>query len=101
MNIQEYISSGIVESYVLGLASPEEGREFERICSEQAEVLAAREAFEKELEYHLQQSAIPPPRELKSSIFSRIGMEEEPQTPQNDRNKRVVPGKPERVPRLG
>ena len=46
MNVQDYISSGIVESYVLGLASPEEQSEFERMCREYPEVLQARVDFE-------------------------------------------------------
>ena len=50
MNTQEYISSGIVESYVLGLASEEERREFEKMCNQHPEVLAARNAFEIALE---------------------------------------------------
>jgi anti-sigma-K factor RskA len=42
VNKQEYISSGIVESYVLGLASAEERNEFEQMCSQYPDVLAAR-----------------------------------------------------------
>lgn len=95
MNIQEYISSGIIESYVLGLASPEEGIEFERICSAHAEVIAAREAFEKQLEDQLLQQRIAVPRELKSSLFSRIAMEEVQQEP------RIPLKKPVLVPRVG
>ena len=50
MNTQEYISSGIVESYVFGLASQEEKIEFERMAETHPEVKAAREAFEIALE---------------------------------------------------
>ena len=48
--MQEYILSGIVESYVLGIASPEESAEFERMCAAHQEVRAARNAFEIQLE---------------------------------------------------
>ena len=95
MNIPEYISSGIVESYVLGLASPEERAEFERICSAHKEVLMAREAFEKQLENGLQQQRVSPPRELKSSILSRIGMEEV------EKPLAKLPEKPVLIPRAG
>ena len=95
MNIPEYISSGIVESYVLGLASPEERAEFERICSAHKEVLMAREAFEKQLENGLQQQRVSPPRELKSSILSRIGMEEV------EKPLAKPPEKPVLIPRAG
>ena len=46
MNIQEYISSGIIESYVLGLASPEERIEFEKMCALHPELVEARNNFE-------------------------------------------------------
>ncbi len=46
MNIKEYISSGIVESYVLGLASEEERTEFEQLCKQYPELVTARDSFE-------------------------------------------------------
>lgn len=75
MNIQEYISSGIVESYVLGLAEPEERTEFERMCAAHAEVRAARERFEIALEEELMTNAVTPSRNIKSKIFSEIEIE--------------------------
>lgn len=72
MNIQEYISSGIIESYVLGLASEEERREFEQICEQYPEVLAARTAFELALEKQAVENAITPPAELKYKITEQI-----------------------------
>lgn len=53
MNIKEYISSGIVESYVFGLASPEEKTEFELLCQQYPELVAARNEFEMALEENL------------------------------------------------
>ena len=95
MNVQEYILSGMVESYVLGLASPEESAEFERMCAAHSEVLAARDAFELQLEEKLQLQKLEPPRELKSRIFSQIGMEK------NDGVSRMPFRKPALVPRIG
>ncbi|MEJ0083603.1 MAG: hypothetical protein WDM78_22240 [Puia sp.] len=69
MNVQDYISSGIVESYVLGLSSPAESAEFERMCAAHHEVLAARNAFEIQLEQRFQEQKLEAPRELKSRIF--------------------------------
>jgi anti-sigma-K factor RskA len=77
VNVQEYILSGIVESYVLGLASPEESLEFERMCDAHSEVRAARNAFEIQLEQSLIHQHLDAPRELKSRIFSKIGMEKD------------------------
>lgn len=68
MNVQEYISSGIIESYVLGLASPDEQREFEQICEHYPEVLKARIAFEKSLEEQAMKNAIAPPVAIKEEI---------------------------------
>ena len=58
MNIQEYISSGIIESYVLGLASPEERTEFEQICAQYPELAEARNNFELALEEQAGKNAI-------------------------------------------
>jgi anti-sigma-K factor RskA len=72
VNSQEYISSGIVESYVLGLASDEERREFEQACKQYPEVLAARTAFELSLEKQAMENAITPATDLKNKIFNEI-----------------------------
>jgi anti-sigma-K factor RskA len=94
VNVQDYILSGIVESYVLGLSSPEESAEFERMCAAHSEVLAARNTFEIQLEKGFQEQKLEPPRELKSRIFSEIGREKSPaaHSPQ---------AKPSLVPRIG
>lgn len=72
MNIPEYISSGIVESYVLGLLSAQERFEFEQICATYPEVNAAREAFELSLEKQAMENAVTPPAYLKQKIFEAI-----------------------------
>jgi anti-sigma-K factor RskA len=95
VNVQEYILSGIIESYVLGLASREDSIEFEQMCAAHSEVRAARNAFELELEAKLLQQKIDPPRELKPRIFSEIGMEKDDQPP------RIPFQKPTLVPRAG
>lgn len=75
MNVQEYISSSIVQSYVLGLASESERAEFERMCDMHAEVRAAREEFEIAVEEHALRNGAPPAANVKGKIFSAIGME--------------------------
>lgn len=72
MNVQEYISSGIVESYVLGLASDEERNEFESLCLQYPELLAARQAFELSLEQQAMQYAVAPPVDMKQRIWDEI-----------------------------
>jgi anti-sigma-K factor RskA len=72
VNVQEYISSGVVESYVLGLLSEEERKEFEQLREQNAEIKAACTAFELSLEKNAMQHAIEPPRELKDKILGQI-----------------------------
>jgi len=75
VNVQEYISSGIVESYVLGLASAEEMTEFENMCLRHPEVLQARTNFELALEKKALEGAVAPPSALKQAIFNELKKE--------------------------
>ena len=81
MNVQEYISSGIVENYVMGLTDEKESAEFERMSETYPEVRAAREAFELSLEEKALMNAVEPPTHLKSKIFSQIEIEAETDSP--------------------
>ena len=73
MNIREYISSGIIESYVLGLASREEQLEFEQLAAIHPELQQAREAFEKSLEEHAMNNGVTPPDKVKVRFLEAIG----------------------------
>jgi anti-sigma-K factor RskA len=73
VNVKEYISSGVVENYVLGLATEAERQEFETACRQHPEVLQARVQFEQRLEAQLLQDAPPLPDELKKRIIGSIG----------------------------
>lgn len=81
MTPQEYISSGIVESYVLGLADAQERAEFEQMCALHPEVRKAREDFELKLEEEGRRNQLEPPPGLKSKIFSAIEMEQSTASP--------------------
>jgi anti-sigma-K factor RskA len=72
VNIQEYISSGIIESYVLGLASPEERAEFEKMCALYPELVEARTNFELSVERQAFENSVPPPAGSKEKIWSAI-----------------------------
>lgn len=72
MNVQDYISSGIVESYVLGFASHEEQEGFEKMCKQHPEVLQARIDFELSMEQQAMQNAVSPPPALKQQIMDTI-----------------------------
>lgn len=72
MNIKEYISRGVVESYVLGLLTAQERFEFEKYCETYPELKAARETFELAIEKQAMENAIASPIELKKKISSQI-----------------------------
>jgi len=72
VNIQEYISSGIIESYVLGLASPEERAEFEKMCGLYPDLIEARTNFELSVEKQAIQNSVLPPAGSKEKIWSAI-----------------------------
>jgi anti-sigma-K factor RskA len=73
VNVQEYIESGIIESYVMGLASEPERAEFERLCSQYPELVAARRKFEERIEGYASENAVPPPPEVKVKVLEAIG----------------------------
>lgn len=78
MNTKEYISSGIIESYILGLASPEEAGILECVIKNNAEVRAAFEEAQKTLEDLASAQAVTPPDHLKSKIWNKIQQEQTP-----------------------
>lgn len=72
MNIKEYISSGIIESYVLGMVSPEEKSEFEKLCREYPELMKARDEFELALENQLLSQATRPSDSVKEKVMGAV-----------------------------
>jgi anti-sigma-K factor RskA len=79
VNVKEYIQSGIVESYVLGLATDAERQEFEQVCADYPEIAAARDAFERSLEEQVMQDAVIPPTFVKEKVLEAI----RPAVPEN------------------
>ena len=80
MNIKEYISSGVVESYVLGLLTAQERFEFEQYCEAYPELKAARNAFELVVEKQAMENAVPPPSYVKEKILAAIPKKTVPNT---------------------
>lgn len=89
MNINEYIASGIVESYVLGLAGEEDAATFEQMCLQYPEVREARDQFEILLEKQQLAQAIAVPAEVRSKIFAQIEVEASQQAGSNAGNATV------------
>ena len=76
MNIKEYISSGILEAYVLGGLTEQERAEVEKYLvqfSELREELALVEAAQERM---LMQAAIKPPSKGKTKLFGKINSAE-------------------------
>lgn len=76
MDSKEYISSGILESYILGLASPEEAGILECVMKNNAEVKAAFEEAQKTFEMLATVQAVTPPNDLKAKIWDKIQLEQ-------------------------
>ena len=72
MNTKEYISSGIIESCVLGMATEPECRELDQLCIQYPEILAARNAFEISLEEEALRDAPPAPAGGKEIFLAAI-----------------------------
>lgn len=83
MNIQEYISSGIVESCVLGLAEEAERVQFEQMCTQHAEVRAARDSFELSIERHTMAAAVAPPASLRETVLRQLAAQTAPEPDAN------------------
>jgi len=77
VDIHAYIQSGIIESYVLGLASTEEVVEVEELRNRYEEVEQAINEVSISIEDHSFKNAIAPPTELKGKIMAAIKEEEE------------------------
>lgn len=76
MDIKEYISSGILEAYVLGSASEQERREVECLSSIYPELRKELDALSISLEKYAEASAVEPPSYLRDKIFAEINSEE-------------------------
>ncbi len=72
MDIKEYIQSGIIESYVMGLTDPEETALIESAMRQYPEVREAVAAFERVMEQQAQARAVAPPGFLKEKIKEAI-----------------------------
>ena len=72
MDIKAYIESGIIESYVLGMADDQERAELEQYSRQYPEIRAAIDAFELSLEQNAMANAIQPAAHVKANILAEI-----------------------------
>ncbi|RFS19841.1 hypothetical protein DVR12_22380 [Chitinophaga silvatica] len=76
MDVQHYISSGILESYVFGMLPEEEQIEVEIAALQYPDIRAAVRALQQEKERFVQLYAITPPSVIKEKILAIIHEEE-------------------------
>lgn len=72
MNITEYISSGVIELYVMGLCTDVEKKELEDLRVQYPELNKAIEEYEAELESKMQQDILLPPATTDERILAAI-----------------------------
>lgn len=72
MDVQRYISSGIIESFVAGLATEPEVRELHSAMEQSPELKAAVDAAQLDMERYVQMQSIPPAPEAKDKLFLLI-----------------------------
>lgn len=80
MDVQRYISSGIIESVVAGLATDPEVRELQAAVEQYPEVKAAADAAQQDMERYVTMQSVPPPVDLKDRIYQALNNEATPET---------------------
>jgi len=76
LNIQEYISSGILEAYVLGTLTEEENEQVSKQIDAYPELAKEVEAIEQALYHYAQAHSINPPISLKEKLLIKIDEQE-------------------------
>lgn len=72
MDINAYIESGVIESYVLGLASADEAAELEALAAQHAAIKKAVDDFALFIQQNITENSIAPPAELKQQIMDAL-----------------------------
>ncbi len=72
MDLNSFISSGILELYASGLATPEEAREVEDMAANHPKVQAELDAIRKALDAYTGVHAVRPPEGLKEKVMQRV-----------------------------
>lgn len=72
MDKKQFLASGLLQQYVLGLTTPEETNLVEHFISLYPEVRKEANTLQQAMEDYAKQYAIPPPRRLKKKILSEI-----------------------------
>ena len=80
MDIKAYIESGVIESYVLGIADSQEAAELEQLSRQYPEIREAIDAFELNLEMQALSAAVTPKPQVKEKLLKALDFEPEQKT---------------------
>jgi anti-sigma-K factor RskA len=75
VDIKEYISSGILEAYVLGALTGQERAEVEAAVSAHPELAVELQAIEDAMQHFVEEHAVTPPAHLQQQIWNTIQSE--------------------------
>lgn len=76
MDIKAYIESGVIESYVLGMADSQEAAELEQLSRQYPAIREAIDVFERSLEQQALRAAVTPSPTVKKALWKELGLEE-------------------------
>lgn len=91
MNIPDYITSGILESYVLGTVSDQERREVDCLSGIYPEVRQELDRLTLALENYALLHSVEPPADLQERIRSRLTMNSAPIVPDDEADAKIIP----------
>lgn len=80
MDVNTYIQSGVIESYIMGIADEQEVSELMQLAARYPEIKAAIDVAEASLEAFSLANATPPPAVVKTAIFEQLTSEFRPAT---------------------
>nr|WP_294793154.1 cupin domain-containing protein [uncultured Mucilaginibacter sp.] len=73
MNLQDYINSGLLEQYCLGLLDSDEANQVVSYCSKYPELREELKNIEAAIEKMSAEKAVAPPDQLKEKILGKLG----------------------------
>jgi len=71
-NFEDYINSGMLEAYVLGLTDSKETLEVEQMAAESDEILVVINRISEDFEGYLKANSVPPPATAKPFLLATI-----------------------------
>lgn len=74
MDIKEYISSGVIETYLLGIASPQEVAELESLRKQHPEIELAIQEAQDIIEGFAMSHLETPPAKVKDKLWAELGL---------------------------